>query len=117
MAIALVVSVDPALAQADRPAKRAADRAQDVVQNAGQAVDQALYKARDARQDADRTAVQAEEEKDKEKEEGINAVTRETTAVTIPESGGISMSNVVLLALGGSALLIGAWVVAYRAAR
>ena len=111
--IALVASVDPVPAKSERPAERATDRAQDVVWNAGQAVEQALYKAQNAGQDANQSVVQAEEEK----KERTNAATQETTVVTIPESGGISIGNVVLLAFAGSVSLIGAWLIAYRATR
>lgn len=107
--IALVATAIPALAQGTRAAKRTAEQAQYAVQNTAQDVDQALYQAQNAGQDADRTAAQTEEMTD--------AVTQETTAVTIPESSGISTDNVVLLAVGGSVLLIGAWLIASEATR
>ena len=108
IAIVLVATAVPALAQGDRAAERAATQAQDIVQG----VDQALKNAQDAEQEADQTSVQGEETgKEKEK------ATQEATVATIPASEGISTDNVVFLFLGGSALVLAAWLFARRATR
>ncbi len=102
LTIALITTSLPIQAQENRATERAVNQAQDAVQ----VVDQTLKEAQNAaKQDTDQTEKKAEE-KD----------VRKTTVVTVPESGGISTGNVVLLALG-SALIIAAWLFARREAR
>lgn len=104
LTVALITTSVPIQAQENRATERAVDQAQDAVQ----VVDQTLKEAQNAaKQDRDRT---------EKKAEGKEKDVQETTVVTVPESGGISTGNLVLLALG-SALIIGAWLFARREAR
>jgi mannitol-specific phosphotransferase system IIBC component len=104
LTVALITTSVPIQAQENRATERAVDQAQDAVQ----VVDQTLKEAQNAaKQDTDRT---------EKKAEGKEKDVQETTVVTVPESGGISTGNLVLLALG-SALIIGAWLFARREAR
>ena len=106
MAIALVATAIPTLAQGNRAAERAAARAQYAVQD----VDQVIKETQSVERDANQATVQAEE-KGEENSPQSGAPTK------VPESGGISIGNVVILALGGSVLVAGTWLLARRALR
>lgn len=94
MAMTLVATAVPAMARGDQAAERAADQAQNAVREA----ERVLNETQNAeQQDADRTVV-------RDQEKGA-----------VPKSGGISIGNVVLLALGGSALITGVWIFSRRA--
>ena len=97
LTIALIATVVPIQAQENRATERAEQQARDAVREADQALKEAENPAK-------------QEDKDEAKEKGV----RETTAVTILENGGISTGDAVLLAIGGSTLVVGAWFFARR---